>query len=122
MTEIAAPVPRAAAAAPTLFAAAVFLSAGLVFLVEPLMGKLILPQLGGSPAVWNTSLAFFQAALLAGYAYAHLLQRVGGMRMQIAVHVLVLLAAALFLPLKVSDVLGDPPPGAPALWLVGVLT
>ncbi len=45
---------------------AVFMSAALVFLVEPMMGKLILPLLGGSPAVWNTSLAFFQAALLVG--------------------------------------------------------
>ena len=51
---------------PALFAATVFASAGLVFLVEPMVAKLVLPMLGGSPSVWNTSLAFFQIALLAG--------------------------------------------------------
>jgi hypothetical protein len=59
-----------------LFTCAVFASASLVFLVEPMTGRLVLPTLGGTPAVWNTSLAFFQAALLVGYAYAHLLQRI----------------------------------------------
>jgi len=126
MTQLALPAapPRAAAVAvPGLFAGAVFMSAALVFLVEPMMGKLILPLLGGSPAVWNTSLAFFQAALLVGYAYAHGLQRLApSVRMQAVLHVAVLLAAALTLPLKLSAVMGEPSAtGAPALWLVGVL-
>ena len=56
---------RSPRAAPGLFAVAVFLSAALVFTVEPLMARLVLPVLGGSAAVWNTSLVFFQAALLA---------------------------------------------------------
>jgi hypothetical protein len=51
-----------------------------VFLVEPMVAKLVLPLLGGSPAVWNTSLAFFQIALLVGYGYAHLLQRLPSVR------------------------------------------
>jgi hypothetical protein len=51
------------------FGATLFLSAGLMFLVEPMVTKMVLPRLGGSPAVWSTCLVFFQAALLLGYAY-----------------------------------------------------
>ena len=110
------PIPQA------LFVLAAFFSAALVFVVEPMIARLVLPLLGGSPAVWNTSLAFFQIALLAGYAYAHLLQRIGRVRVQIGVHLgVLLLAAALALPLRVTGFFGDPPPGAPALWLVAVL-
>ena len=60
---------------PILFAVAIFTSAALVFVVQPMVAKLVLPMLGGSPSVWNTSMVFFQTALLAGYAYAHALQR-----------------------------------------------
>ena len=112
---------RAARIAPALFAGAVFTSAALVFMVEPMIAKLVLPTLGGSPAVWNTSLAFFQAALLAGYAYAHLLQRLGSVKRQAIVHGAVLIAAAAVLPLRVSHALGEPGSLPPALWLVGVL-
>jgi hypothetical protein len=112
---------RATAIAPALFAAVTFFSAALVFLVEPMIAKLVLPTLGGSPAVWNTSLAFFQAALLLGYGYAHGLQRLGSVRLQTLVHGAVLIAAALALPLKVSHALGDPAGHDPALWLLGVL-
>ncbi len=34
---------------------------------------MVLPLLGGTPAVWNTCMVFFQAGLLVGYAYAHFL-------------------------------------------------
>jgi hypothetical protein len=54
-----------------LFSVTLFLSAFLLFLVQPLMGKLILPKLGGTPQVWNTCMVFFQSVLLAGYAYTH---------------------------------------------------
>src|SRR6266849_2372278 len=54
-----------------LFAITLFVSAGLLFLIEPMIAKMILPSLGGTPAVWNTCMVFFQAGLLAGYAYAH---------------------------------------------------
>ncbi|OYX16007.1 MAG: hypothetical protein B7Z09_08885, partial [Brevundimonas diminuta] len=57
---------------PAAFAVAVFTSASLVFVVQPMTTKLVLPLLGGSPSVWNTAMVFFQAALLAGYLYAHL--------------------------------------------------
>jgi predicted O-methyltransferase YrrM len=99
----------------------VFASAALVFLVEPMVGRLVLPYLGGTPAVWNTSLAFFQVALLVGYAYAHGLQRVRSIRGQALIHGAVLIAAAAVLPLRLSHALGQPGAMAPALWLVGVL-
>ena len=63
-----------------------------------IMWKLVLPMLGGSPSVWNTSMVFFQAALLVGYAYAHALQRIGSLKAQAGVHLALLLVAALFLP------------------------
>ncbi|MDP8916673.1 MAG: fused MFS/spermidine synthase [Pseudomonadota bacterium] len=104
-----------------LFAATVFLSAGLTFLVQPMIARLLLPLLGGSPAVWNTSMAFFQAALLVGYAYAHGLQRLRTARAQVAVHALVLLVAAAFLPVRVWEAAGEPSAASPALWLLGAL-
>lgn len=106
---------------PLLFAVAIFTSASLVFVVQPMVTKLVLPMLGGSPSVWNTSMVFFQTALLAGYAYAHALQRVKSLRAQVGVHLALLVAAALFLPLKVSGVLGDPDPAAPTTWLLVTL-
>lgn len=112
----------AAEAAPAwLYALAVFASAGLVFLVEPMVARMVLPRLGGSSAVWNTSLAFFQAALLAGYAYAHGLQRLKSVTGQMAVHVAVLATAALALPLRISEWFGPPSIEQPAFWLLGVL-
>ena len=56
-----------------LFAITLFASSALMFVVEPLFGKLVLPRLGGSPSVWNTFVVFYQAVLLAGYLYTHLL-------------------------------------------------
>lgn len=106
---------------PVLFAVAIFTSAALVFVVQPMVTKLVLPMLGGSPSVWNTSMVFFQAALLAGYAYAHALQRVKSMKAQLAVHLALLLLAALFLPLKINGLLGDPNPSAPVGWLLATL-
>src|SRR3569833_4581584 len=108
------------AAPPWLYAAAVFSSAGLVFLVEPMIARMVLPRLGGSSAVWNTSLAFFQAALLAGYAYAHGLQRLKSLKAQMAAHVAVLALAALTLPLRLSEVFGPPSIANTAIWVLGV--
>ncbi len=66
-------------------------------MVQPMIAKMILPSFGGAPAVWNTSLVFFQAVLLAGYAYAHLSTRLLGPRKQALLHLFILGAAALFL-------------------------
>ncbi|MEN5177795.1 MULTISPECIES: spermidine synthase [Brevundimonas] len=112
---------RIDAITPAAFAVAVFTSASLVFVVQPMTTKLVLPLLGGSPSVWNTAMVFFQAALLAGYLYAHLLQRIPSIRLQATVHLILLAAAALFLPLSITQALGDPDPSAPIGWLLGAL-
>jgi hypothetical protein len=109
------------AAAP-VFALAMFSSAALIFVLQPLFARMVTPLLGGSPAVWNTSMAFFQAALLAGYVYAHLLARLKDIRVQAAIHAVVLVLAWLVLPLHVSNAMGPPDSFHPALWLLGVLT
>ncbi len=108
--------PRAA-----LFAVTVFSSAFLVFLVQPMVAKLVLPLLGGSPSVWNASMAFFQIALLAGYGYAHALQRVASVRTQAAIHCGALVVAAVALPLRVNELIGPPSSDYPTLWLLGEL-
>jgi SAM-dependent methyltransferase len=119
---MSASVPRQGIKPPaTMFPVTVFASAALVFLVEPMVAKLVLPLLGGSPSVWNTSLAFFQAALLVGYAYAHALQRLRSVRAQALVHGAALLLAALALPLRVNELFGPPSSTHPTLWLLGVL-
>jgi spermidine synthase len=127
-TPLAAPAERTHADAPPaagtrallpVFTAAVFLSAFLLFLVQPLFGKMVLPLLGGSPAVWNTCMLFFQAALLGGYLYAHLSSR-WTVRRQAMVHLALLALAALALPVSVR---GAVPPGggAPIPWLLGLM-
>src|SRR5262245_17953213 len=73
-----------------LFAGGLFLGAFLLFCVEPMFVKMLLPLLGGSPAVWNTAAVFFQAMLLAGYGYVHLTTHYLGVRRQAVVHVVLL--------------------------------
>lgn len=68
------------------FVGAIFASAFLIFLVQPLIGKRILPWFGGSPGVWMICLAFYQSALFAGYAYAHALVRMASPARQVLVH------------------------------------
>jgi SAM-dependent methyltransferase len=120
MTTVAAEARRGHPPA-ALFAVTVFSSAALVFLVQPMVAKLVLPLLGGSPSVWNTSMAFFQLALLAGYAYAHALQRIGSVRMQALVHCGALVVAAFTLPLRVNGIVGPPSSTYPNLWLLAEL-
>ncbi|MCG3122177.1 MAG: hypothetical protein GIKADHBN_00557 [Phycisphaerales bacterium] len=86
-----------------LYAVTIFLSAALLFLVQPLAAKLVLPLLGGTPAVWTTCMLFFQALLLGGYLYGHLVDRYLKPRQQVLVHVLVMAAAAASLPLGLPD-------------------
>lgn len=110
------------AALPIAFGAAIFLSAVLLFSVQPLVGKLLLPLLGGAPSVWNTVMVFFQAMLLAGYAYAHFSsQRLG--RHQPVVHIVLLLIAGAPLPFGISSGQDSAlQSSSPALWLLVVLT
>jgi hypothetical protein len=78
----------------------VFTSATLLFTVEPMVGKMITPLLGGTPAVWNTCMVFYQAVLLAGYAYAHFSTTWLGPRRQAVLHLLLLALPFFFLPLS----------------------
>ena len=115
------PVPDRRINALIVFVPTIFLSAWLLFLIQPMFGKMVLPLLGGAPAVWNTAMVFFQGALLAGYLYAHLLSRWLPLRHQIAVHGLVLILAFLVLPIAVGSQWQDPPAAAPAGWLLLLL-
>jgi len=102
------------------FAGTMGLSALLLFSVQPMVAKMLLPVLGGAPATWAVSLWFFQALLLAGYAYAHLLGTRLGPRAALAVHAGVLLAAFASLPIALPAALGAPA-GSPYLWLLATL-
>ena len=84
-----------------LFSLTLFTSASLVFVVEPMFGKMALPLLGGTPAVWNTCMVFYQAVLLAGYAYAHLLSTRLRLERQIGIHAALLLLGTLALPVSI---------------------
>ncbi|HSJ10160.1 MAG TPA: hypothetical protein VK928_09610, partial [Longimicrobiales bacterium] len=75
------------------FALATFSCSALIFWVEPLIGKQLLPLVGGVPAVWNVCLLFFQLALLAGYATAHGLTRLKDARAQAGVYLLLAVIA-----------------------------
>jgi spermidine synthase len=108
-----------AALLPT-FIAAIFLSAALLFLIEPMFTKMVLPRLGGSPSVWSVAMVFFQAMLLAGYAYAHVLTRYAPGPMSIAIHLAVMGLAAFTLPLAIGT--GRPPAEAETFWLLGLFT
>lgn len=109
--------PRAGRAVLVVFTASIFTSAFLLFLVQPMFSRMVLPLLGGTPAVWNTCMLFFQAALLAGYGWAHVGGQKLGARRQAAVHVVLLLVAAALLPISVA---GAAPQGgaAPIPWLL----
>lgn len=82
-----------------LYALTIFLSSFLLFQVQPLMGRSILPWFGGSAAVWTTCMLFFQGLLLAGYLYAHLVVRYLPPKRQAILHITLLAAALLFLPI-----------------------
>src|ERR1700733_1582787 len=91
-----------------LFPVTIFLSAFLLFQVQPLIGRYILPWFGGGPAVWTSCLLFFQACLLAGYAYAHWLASLQNVRLQTGVHVVLLLASLVFLPVHPNAAIWKP--------------
>jgi hypothetical protein len=104
-----------------LFSATLFLSAGLTFLIQPMFAKFVLPRFGSTPAVWNTSMLFFQTALLIGYLYAHVSTRRLGARRQTALHLGVVLLPLLVLPIAVPDGWIPPADSNPVPWLLGLL-
>src|SRR5262245_40716601 len=104
-----------------LYALTLFLSAFLLFAVQPMFTKMVLPLLGGSAAVWNTAVVFFQGTLLCGYFYAHLSTRLLGLRRQTILHALVLLSAFLVLPIGVAEGWTPPTAERQVPWLIGLL-
>src|SRR5436305_3614335 len=104
-----------------VYAAAIFVSAALLFAVQPMFTKMVRPRLGGSPSVWSVAMVFFQAVLLAGYGYAHALTSYLPGKRSVIVHLAVMVAATLFLPLAIASWWGRPPADATAaLWLLGL--
>jgi hypothetical protein len=120
VATLAEPQAKAARSAPRwLFTLVIFTGSFLLFLVQPMLARMALPKLGGAPAVWNSAMLVYQALLLAGYAYAHWLGRLGS-RAQVGVHLGVLLLAALGLPLSLAA--ATPPASAdPVLWVPWLL-
>lgn len=104
-----------------MFRSAIFLGAGLLFLIQPMFAKMVLPLLGGSSAVWNTCMLFFQGMLLAGYLYAHLSRRFLGTRGQVFLHLMLLIGIALIPSLMISDRWDPPENETPIFWLLGLL-
>lgn len=97
------------------------LSALLLFWVQPLFTHMVLPRYGGAPAVWNTSLMFFQLVLLAGYGYVHVISRLP-FRLQIPFHLLLLAAAAATLPMSLAERWHPPAEWPAMLSLLTLLT
>ncbi|MET0250567.1 MAG: fused MFS/spermidine synthase [Novosphingobium sp.] len=102
-----------------LFVGTVLVGSFLLFLVQPMVARMALPRLGGAPAVWNSAMLVYQALLLGGNAYAHLLARLP-LRRQATIHLALLVAAALTLPVHLVA-LPPPAPGREALWVPALL-
>ncbi len=118
---------------PLLFAVTLFISASLMFMVQPMVGKMVLPLLGGSPAVWNACMVFFQALLLLGYLYAHKLVEIESPRRQWMIHLLVLSLPVLVFtfaaiitsrhtPIAIVESLAPSDESSPILSVLSILT
>ncbi len=104
-----------------LFAGTLFISATLMFVVQPMFGKLLLPLLGGTPAVWNTCMVFYQMLLFLGYLYAHFLAVNQHRNRQIQIHAAVLLFSCIALPVALPEGVAPPTESNPTLWLIWTL-
>jgi len=119
MATAALALPQRRAEARPLFVATIFAGSFLLFLMQPMVARMALPRLGGTPAVWNSAMLVYQALLLAGYSYAHLLARFA-LRRQARVHVIFLLLAALWLPLGLRG-FSLPADASPLIWVPWLL-
>lgn len=111
---------RTARFAPALYPAALFLSALLLFALEPMFAKMVLPRIGGAAAVWSVAMVFFQAALLLGYAYAHLLSRTLSPGPSALVHLSLLAVAATTLPIGIAQGFEAAPQAGLEFWLLAL--
>jgi SAM-dependent methyltransferase len=98
-----------------LFVLTILVGSFLLFQVQPMVARMVLPKLGGAPAVWNSAMLVYQALLLGGYAYAHWLGRFE-IRRQAMIHVALFVLAALWLPLGIAQI-APPAAGQEALWV-----
>ena len=98
-----------------LFVLTILVGSFLLFQVQPMVARMVLPKLGGAPAVWNSAMLVYQALLLGGYAYAHWLGRFA-VRRQAMIHIALFVLAALWLPLGIAQI-APPAPGQEALWV-----
>src|SRR6202789_4626838 len=104
------------------FPCTTFLSAFLLFAVQAIIGKIILPWFGGSAAVWSPCLLFFQAALLAGYLYAHRSTRSLKLKQQATLNIALLALSLALLPILPSPTWKPSHPGDPSLRILLLLT
>ncbi len=105
-----------------LYGLTLFLSGALLFLVEPMFAKMALPKLGGTPAVWNVCMVFYQALLLAGYAYSHELAKRLTPRRTALLQMGMVIAAFFTLPIRLPELQSSPFKENPTLWLLTLLT
>lgn len=103
-----------------VFAVTLFMSALLLFGLQPLFAKMVLPKLGGSPAVWSVALVFFQGVLLIGYTYAHALTHWFKPRTAVLIHLITLTLAALSLPVAYPLGWAEPPNSGLLFWVFGL--
>ena len=96
-----------------------FLTSALIFLIQPLAAKHLLPLVGGSPALWDSCMVFFQSCVLLGYLYAHLLARWVPRQWQASLHLAMLCAAVSWLPGALIDI--SPSAHSPYLWTLAFL-
>lgn len=104
-----------------VFVLTMLLSASLLFLVQPMFARMVLPLLGGAPQVWNTAIVFYQVMLLVGYLYAHMGTARLGVRRQAVLHIVLLLAPFLVLPIGLPAGWTPPAESNPIPWLLASL-
>lgn len=120
MSEVAIRQSVPIATTRAVFTVTIFIGSFLLFLVQPMFARMILPELGGAPSVWNTAMLCYQGMLLLGYLYAHSISR-WPIKRQVATHLALLVIAAATLPIGLASVYPDPTGFDPALWLIGLL-
>ena len=104
-----------------IYTLTLFLSAFLLFMVQPMVGKMMLPLFGGAPAVWNTCMVFFQITLLLGYAYAHLSIKWFDFKRQSIAQIALMLIPLTLLPIFVDIDPSSEGSTSPVFWLLGQL-
>lgn len=105
----------------SIYSLTIFTSAFLLFIIQPMVSKILLPHLGGTPAVWNTSMVFFQTMLLLGYVYAHVSVKWLGVKRQAWLHGILLLLSLAWLPVSLHTQLTWVDTAQPVGWVLAVL-